>query len=374
MRIAPDNIAYIDTALAGFIVSLAGSRPDCRGLLLVDGEILSELTAKPSSNLISAWEKLVREKFVQRPQSLVEKPLRLQVTPALIGLAVIVHNRIYLSDERSSDAREAADLHDLTLLNLLPVPETDSDILGFDLLISAYGNFLRETGVTLGPENLRIGLLHFSPFTALKSLDLALPSPLASRASEYLPNWQAAVLSDDSLFESDAWWGRVRDLLGRPELAFRLGTGWLEMPENRLSCIGLGIFFEELRQQGNYDDHILRFFEAYEFLHKVVTTEVNSGTKATGFALLTLIETMLAAAGDGNSSRHLNQTGNEYFLKFRALLEIVANSGGVPGGFRHLSHDFCFKRLLPLVSLATITGGQRREPGALVDFGRINFS
>jgi len=374
MRITSANIAQLDTALTGFIVSLAGSRPVCRGLLLVDGGILSELTAKPSSNLIMAWEKLVCEKFVQRPQSRAEKPLRLRVTPALIGLAVIVHNRIFLSDERSSGAREAADLHDLTLLNLLPVPETDSDILGFDLLISAYGNFLRETGVTLGPENLRVGLLHLSPFTALKLLDLALPLPLASRAPEYLPNWQTAVPADDSLPESAAWWGRVQDLLSRPQLAFCLGSGWLEMPENRLSCIGLGIFFEELRQQGSYDDHILRFFEAYEFLQRVVTTEVDSGTKATGFALLTLIETMLAAAGDGKSSRRLNQTGNEYFLKFRALLEIVANHGGVPGGFRHLSHNFCFKRLLPLVSLATITGGQRREPGALVDFGQINFS
>ncbi len=374
MRLELENIKAVDTALAGFLATAGSLRPRCRGVLLVDGAILNELTSNPSCGLRKAWEKLLLQQSFGEYRNAAGKAARLPVTQALTGLAVIVHNRIFLDYEKSSSLKEAADRHDLALLERLPQPESESDIILSDLLISIYSHQRRVVSKNKELDKPGAALLQFSPFTALKSLDLALPEVLASLAPEYLTHWQAAAQADDSEPETGEWWSRVEKILSRPELAHRLKSGWLELSENRLSCVGIGLFFEELRHRGGYDDFILRFFEAYEFLQRTAAASVESEAEIDSFALLRLIESLLSAADSRTVSRRLNQAGNEYFLKFRSLLEIVAARGGIPGGVRHLSQNFCFRQLLPLVSLATITGGERRGAGSLTDFGRINFS
>ncbi len=367
MRLESENLALVDAELAGFIVSLAGLQPVCRTLLQVNSEILRELVVTPSFELQRAWRVLVRQQFKGLPvDSAGKSKPAFVITPALIGLAVVLHNQITLLYGNYNNESELINLYDRTLLNSLPVPRSTSDILSFDLLLSAYCQFLRTETEPLELDLLSSDLLNLSPFTSLKYLDLSLPRPLARIATEYLPHWPNREREKDE----GEWWNRVDEILCHQGLTAALRNAWLECPENRLSCLGLGVFLEEVRRRGQDEHLILSFFEAYEFTQKIA----QSGSEAEPVSLIDLIASQLAASGDSLSGRRLNQVGNEYFLKFRALLEIVADRGGVPGEFRHLSHDFCLKRLLPLVSLATITGGQRFEQQSPVKFGEVKFS
>ena len=362
MRLECDKV---DAVLADFILSLSRSKPVSRTRLQVDGRLLGALAGNPSPALIQAWQELVRQKFLYSAQVL-QGAKRISVTPSLLGVTVILNNLCAAAGEFNSPSWKRAALHDRNLFDRLSIPRTEADILSFDLLISAYGDFLRRDEAALDLDQLQIDLLNFSPFTALKSLDLILPSPLQQLLPLYLPH----RLAENDFVESEQWWSAVDEILGQPGLVYSLHHAWLKLSENRLSCLGLGLFFEEIRRRGKNDDLILSFFEAYEFLQKFTGT----GSTVIRVDLLDLIKTQLTASGESLSGRRLNQVGNEYFMKFRALLEIVAARGGVPGEFRHLSHSFYFKRLLPLVSLATISGGQRFEQKSLTKFGEVKFS
>ncbi len=369
MWLNTENQPVIDAGLAGFIVSLAGSRPVCKAALLLNNELLHKLAAAPSPKLKKAWQLLGRQRF--KRVSMADEPNRsqpiLRVSPALIVLAVILHNQIFLRNNHfNNDAAEPVRRHVQACLNLLSSPRTPADILNFDLLLAPYCEYLRAENAAGKLDQLSLDLLNLAPFTALQYLDLALPEPLLRKASAYLPHWPASRELDIG----EAWWSAVSGILDCPDLVAALKNAWLGLPENRLSCLGLGVFLEEVRGLGQYDDLILSFFEAYEFLQKLPP----SAAAGAGVCLPDLIAGLLKASGDTLSGRRLNQVGNEYFLKFRALLEILAHRRGVPGEFRHLSYDFCFKRLLPLAALATITGGQRREQSTPVSFSTIKFS
>jgi len=355
----------IDAVLANFIHSLAQARPFSRSLLLVDSGAIKVLADTPSPALSRAWEELFRAEC-RDPVRALSKLESFPVTAALTGLAVILNNRVAAGDKFDSASLDRAADYNRSLLDSLSVPKTEPEISGFDLPLLAYCDFLRQDEERSGLDQFQQDLLNFSPFTALKSFDLLLPGPLPGLVSEYLPHYHGKK----DLCDSDPWWRQVAEIVAQPDLVHSLLDAWLRLPESRLSCLGLGLFLEELRRRGPYDPLILSFFEAYEFMLKVVPPDPETGRAD----LIKLIASQLGASGDSLSGRRLNQVGNEYFMKFRALLEIVAARGGVPGEFRHLTHDFCFKRLLPLVPLATITGGQRLKQQASAKFSEVRFS
>ena len=115
--------------------------------------------------------------------------------------------------------------------------------------------------------------------------------------------------------------------------------------------IGIGIFLEKLRLRGPelFKPAILAYYEAYDYGQKFAPENKK-------YALVTIIAGLLQSP-----SRKHNRRGNQYFLKFRALLEIIAEQGGLNREDSGLSREFCFAMLLPLVRLATVIGG-RREP------------
>lgn len=369
MRLESEKLALVDAELVTFIISLAGLRPVCRTLLQVNGGTLRKLVETPSFALQRAWQILARQQFKGWAIDASEKSKpAFVITPNLIGLTIILHNRVALQSDNFNNESELVTLYDRSLLNCLPGPRSPSDILSFDLLLSAYFQFLRSGSASIELDSFSSALFNLSPFTSLKHLDLALPRPLAQIATEYLAHWPGAENVNEN--DDGEWWNRVDEILHDQDLLAVLRNAWLTLPENRSSCLGLGLFLEEIRRRGQNDYLILSFFEAYEFTQKIMQTE----SQEKSFSLLDLVAGQLAAPGDSLSGRRLNQVGNEYFLKFRALLEIVADRGGVPVEFRHLSHDFCFKRLLPLVPLATITGGRRIEQITPTKFSQVRFS
>ena len=286
-------------------------------------------------------------------------------------MAIVTYNflKIYSTDKQDKEQEAILD-YNLQLCQTISPAVNPVDGTIYDSLIEPCCKLRRKISAKIKTEN---SLLRINPFSELKNLDLVLPTPLNILADSYLVHQQKNQESSDQPEPNvsdknnyQGWWLQVEKLILNPPLKRLLRDQWLTIPENTLSCIGLGIFFEELRRRGKkqFRTPILDFFEAYDFMQRHQVQTEDTGDK---YHRLTIIRHLLES-----KNREHNRKGNEYFLKFRALLEIIAEEQAIPREFRHLSRDFCLQRLAPLSALATVIGGERATHTPT--FGTIQFS
>jgi hypothetical protein len=200
-------------------------------------------------------------------------------------------------------------------------------------------------------------LLARSPLTALAALDRHTPAALDPLAAELLPGWQPVQHPGG---DAGPWLDGVAGLLAEPRLARWVRQRWLALPETRRACRNTGLLLEALRRRGGHRDFVLEFYEAYVYFR----AETRAGARA--WPVLETAEKLLRVPGDDRAALHLNRRGNEYFLKFRPLVEILIEEGGLPADYDQLSLEFvlALRRLLPYVT----EGTQQR-----VAFGQVEF-
>jgi hypothetical protein len=117
----------------------------------------------------------------------------------------------------------------------------------------------------------------------------------------------------------------------------------------------LGLLLEALRQRGDQRAIILEFYEAFDYFRAEQIADPWHGT-IRHWPLLDHIERLLRADGDSEAAIQLNRRGNEYFLLFRPLLEIIITEHGLPRDYNHLKLDLiqALRSLLPLTTEAQI--------------------
>ncbi|MBN2807933.1 MAG: hypothetical protein JXR80_00375 [Deltaproteobacteria bacterium] len=395
MRIISDRPDLIATLLSGFLQNLAtSSENDCRPffanadlpLVCPDGESIKLLSSSPAIQLQKAWFKLIDNAAVCR--LLPEIPdKQITITPTLTALAIVAYNFSKISSCKGLNTTalpaEFSGLnYNLQLCRSIPAAAPISAVI-YDKLIDCGCRIRRKNPpADISEKRFLTALLALNPLSELKNLDLALPAALSRLTKSYLPQGQnikeSSVQGENRLNDDgngdgncEQWWIQAENLLSNLSLKRLLRDQWLILPENSLSCTGLGIFLEELRRRGEekFRTTILEFFEAYDYMHCQQRPETagNDAAHPLGYPRLTIIKHLLES-----KNRQLNRRGNEYFLKFRALLEIIAREQSIPREFRHLSREFCLQHLAPLTALATVVGGDRemRTP----TFGKIQFS
>ena len=392
MRIASDNSVLIEAVLSGFLRSLAGAPgADLKSafwlsdppLIGPDGEIIRRLSSSPSEELKKAWSKQIAgtNLFQLVPKA---SENQITITPTLTALAIVAYNFLKIhAQERRDKSSELISLsivdYNFQLCATLNSAANLIDGVIFDSLIDPCCRLWREEPhKTESRNSLLANLLSINPFSELKNIDLRLPIPLQSLAGSYLAHkeksheqsspTEASTTGDNNY---QWWWLQSENFILSPPLMRILRDQWLSIPENHLSAIGLGIFLEELRRRGKEEFRIpiLEFYEAYDFMqrHQASTPGEHKTSPHSTYQKLTIIQHLLQS-----KERKLNQKGNEYFLKFRALLEIIAEKQSIPSEFRHLSREFCLRRLAPLTALATVIGGHRQNETPT--FGEIEFS
>ncbi len=162
-------------------------------------------------------------------------------------------------------------------------------------------------------------------------------------------------------------WIRWLPPLAQPAIAGYLRRRWLNLPETRPACRNLGLLLEALRRRGDGRACILEFYEAYDRF--CATTMQDAWRRPVRcWPLFDRIERLLRAAGDSEAAIRLNRWGNEYFLKFRALLQIVIDENRLPRDFNLLTLDF-INALRPLLEW---TSEAQAVPGP--DWGAIEFA
>ena len=382
MRLITNEIYLIDAILNGFLRSLSGDlEADCKSVfwasntarLCPDGKIIRNLCSSPSEELKKAWQKQINGTAVYQ-LLLIEPENLITITPALTALAIVTYNFLKIhSDTNHGKNNESALDYSLQLCRTIPPTTNPVDGIIYDSLIEPCCKFWRKTSGKVKTENSFLtALLRINPFSELKNLDLILPAPIKNLAGSYLshqpegqerPDQSEPVATGAN--NDQEWWFQTEKIILNPPLKRILRDQWLTIPENNLSCIGLGIFFEELRCRGKkqFRTPILEFFEAYDFLQRHQRQPEGTGER---YQKLTIIQHLLES-----KNREHNRKGNEYFLKFRALLEIIASEQAIPRKFRHLSREFCLQHMASLASLATIIGGERETEAPT--FGAIQF-
>lgn len=395
MRLINCDASTIETILSVFLNSLsADPEPDYNSafwrsntpILCPDGEIIQYLSSSPSKELKVAWSKQIESSAAYRLLPIASKK-QITITPALTALAIVAYNFIKILSTATQDKKsELITLpgldYSLQLCSSIP-PATDPlDGIIYDSLIEPCCKLWRKKSPDTKADNsFLVALLRTNPFSELKNLDLQLPAPLKYLASSYLTHQEEKNQEYIDRSEAGAtcdnnhqiWWLLTEKFILTPPLMRVLRDQWLSIPENSLSCMGLGIFLEELRRRSKKDFRtpILEFFEAYDFMQRhqaeAVTQNDHDPSYKQIYQRLTIIQHHLES-----KNRQLNQKGNEYFLKFRALLEIIAEEQAIPSDFRHLSREFCLHRLAPLTALATVIGGGRETHTST--FGEIKFS
>jgi hypothetical protein len=233
----------------------------------------------------------------------------------------------------------------------------------------AYHAVLRGTSeatARISPERagaLR-AIIERSPLTALWSLDTHMPAALNALAAELLPGWQSTSHATDYGWPSDdEWLKRVAALLNIEPIARWARRRWLMMPETRAACRNVGLLLEALRRRGSHRAFILDFYEAYDYFRARTRNGEWQG-KERFWPILEETEKLLRVAGDSDAALRINRRGNEYFLKFRALIETVIAENGIPTDYAHLSREF-IQSLRPLVAFATEGARQRLSFGAV---------
>jgi len=392
MRLIIDDTRLIEKVLIGFLRSLRDTLDSDHEsiwesantpLICPDGEIIRNLNSSTADELKKAWSTLID---IANVSQLLPKASENQITitPALTALAIASYNSLKIHSHADRDKEwEPTKLSgfDYTLKLCQTIPSAADPVAGvlYDSLIDPCCKIWRKNPPkTKNERSLLAALLCINPFSELKNLDLKLPAPLKNLTGCYLvhqdkmqeyPEQSTPATSNSVRNSNHQWWLQAERFILTPPLMRILRDQWLTIPENSLSCTGLGIFLEELRrrEKKQFRTPILEFFEAYDYLQQHQTQEESGLHRQHSYQKLAIIQHLLES-----KNHKLNRKGNAYFLKFRALLEIIAEEQSVPNEIHHLSREFCLQRLAPLSALATIIGGERTA--ITPSFGMVQYS
>jgi hypothetical protein len=358
----------VEETLFRFLLTVRDNRPQATAALAAEQATLREIYAAPHPDLGEAFGHCLNALLVEIDCDLTGRS-RMNVPAPVFGLALAVNNCLapLMPEQVKAGADEAdrADEFTQALVGTLPAAR------GFNAAL-AYHAVLRGTSdaVTRVSENraaLMRSLIERSPLTALWSLNVHTPAALCTLAAELLPGWQ--VKSDSKAHGwpgDDEWLKRVAALLDNERVARWIRQRWLTMPETRAACRNVGLLLEALRRRGGHRAFILDFYEAYDYFRARTRADEWNG-QGRFWPVLEEIEKLLRVQGDSDAALAINRRGNEYFLKFRALVETVITENGIPTDYAHLSREF-IQSLRPL--LAFVTEGTRQR----LSFGAVAFS
>ncbi|MDX6696086.1 MAG: hypothetical protein QOF02_3689 [Blastocatellia bacterium] len=357
----------LEETLFRFLLTARGNRPLATTALAAAGATLREVYNAPHPDLRKVFGHCLNALLVEIDCDMTGRS-ETNVPASVFGLALAVNNCLapHAPEQLGAGADEASlfDKFTRALVATLPVARGLNAALAYHAVLRGSTDAIAR--VSTERAALLRALIERSPLTALWSLDAHLPAALETLAFELLPGWQVTGRSSDYGWPSDdEWLKRVASLLNNESIARWARRRWLTMPETRAACRNVGLLLEALRRRGGHRAFILDFYEAYDYFRARTRPGEWQGQERF-WPVLVETEKLLRVAGDSDAVLHINRRGNEYFLKFRALIETVIAENGIPTDYAHLSREF-IQSLRPL--LAYTTAGARQR----LSFGTVAF-
>jgi len=378
----------LERALFDFLISVRDGRPRADRPVITERETLQALYTAPHPDLCEVLRHCLDAFLVElTPDSSVWGTVK--APSAALGVALAGMNwlsanggrqrgRVTVDQEEEETSRDPVGEFTAALLATLPPARERDSALAYHAVLRGLPALLsvsNPTAAQRSPARDRLfhALIERSPLTALWAVDLYTPAALDPLAVELLPGWDPENRPADVWGGAEAWLETVTGLLRDPRLARWARHRWLALPETRPACRNTGLLLEALRRQDDVTstnwDLLLAFYECYD--HFRGETRKNAwGEPVRVWPLLTRMEKLLTVGGDDEllsaAALRVNRRGNEYFLKFRSLLELVVEEGGLPEAYPHLTLDF----VLTLRRLVRYTTTEARQQ---IKFEEIAF-
>jgi len=369
MWLALSNKLELEEALFHFLLTVRDGQPQAARPLVAEKTTLRDLYAGPHPDLLKALHHCLDAFLVE----LGPDPAgwgRVTMPAETLGVALAALNSLAPArPQPPADEGEQRDpVGDFTaaLIATLPPARQRDAALAYHAVLrgAARSNDLSR----LPPERARLlhALVERSPLTALWALDAHTPTALDGIAAELLPGWPPGDRPGGEAWRNaDEWLDAVAALLAAPQVARWLRYRWLALPETRPACRNVGLLLEALRRRRDHRALILEFYEAYDYFCAETRPDPWRG-QVRVWPVLETIEKLLRTPGDDEAAIRVNRWGNEYFIKFRPLIEIIIAEQGIPTDYTLLSPEFvlALRALLPY-----ITEGARQR----IAFGEIAF-
>ncbi|HEY0406347.1 MAG TPA: hypothetical protein VGC89_11510 [Pyrinomonadaceae bacterium] len=357
----------LEETLFRFLLTARNNRPLATNALAAEQATLREVYAAPHPDLKKVFGHCLNSLLVEIDDEMAGRS-QMNVPAPVFGLALAVNNCLAPLSPALFGAEESEavlfDKFTQALVATLPVARGLNAALAYHAVLRGTTDAIAR--ISAPRATFMRALVERSPLTALWSLDTHTPAALEALASELLPGWQVKGRATDYGWPSDdEWLKRVAALLANERIARWSRRRWLAMPETRAACRNVGLLLEALRRRGGHRAFILDFYEAYDYFRARTRPDEWRGQERF-WPVLDEIEKLLRVAGDSDAALQINRRGNEYFLKFRALIETVIAENGVPTDYAHLSREF-IQSLRPL--LAFVTEGARQR----LSFGAVAF-
>ncbi|HEX8141243.1 MAG TPA: hypothetical protein VF553_01520 [Pyrinomonadaceae bacterium] len=365
MWLEPASRPALEETLFRFLLTVRDNRPQTLRAMVAERAMLREIVAAPHPDLREAFGHCLNALLLEMDYDMAAR-IKKRVPALVLGLALAANNCLApmpLGEAAEADA--VAGLYDdftEALIAALPTARSFNTAIAYHAILRVSARAPLRVGTRRAA--LMRALIERSPLTALSSLDVHTPAGLESLAAELLPGWQVKPKATAYGWASDEdWLSAVAGLLKDKRIARFVRRGLLGMAETRVSCRNTGLLLEALRRRGESRAFILDFYESYDYF-RAQTREREWQAEKRCWPILEEIEKLLRASGDSDAALQLNRRGNEYFLKFRALIETVIAENGVPADYAHLSREFV-QSLRPLLAFVTESARQRLSFGAV---------
>lgn len=367
MRITLSNQSALEEALFHFLVSVRDGRPRADSALFAEDETIRSLYNDPHPDLQEAFGHCLDNLLIKMEHD----PLKfgkLRASASALGVALAVHNCLAPGIVlQTGDGRTPADpVGDFIsrLIATLPCAGELDAALAYHAVIQEAVPALQQ--MTEQRALLFHALIGLSPLTALWAMDVYTPPALYPIAAECLPGYHPTEEVREGVRPDLEEWEHVAArLLSREPVARWLRHRWLTMPETRISCRNVGLLLEMLRRRGTHREFVLSFYEAYDYFCSQSRPD-EWGGQMTVWPVFDTIEKLLRTPGDNEAAIAVNRRGNEYFMKFRPLIELIIEEESIPTDYFHLSRKFV-GAIRPLMDYITEVGEQR------ISFGEITF-
>lgn len=363
MWIEPLEKSEVERLLFHFFLETCKGPPRAKRPLVMTGAVFRSVIEKPHPDLVAAYRHCLGA-FLTSAGSDHASWGKFRVPPDVFTAAIAHYN--YLSARRMKFGPSARPDKNAGEPPPDPALEFTQEITGRIAPAVDKNTAIALHTVLRGIENsppeadgawrnIWRALMELSPLTALWSMDVHTPEALVKLAPQFLTGWDRTQPSGVPVWPDDAQWNRiVSELTADPHIGRMLRRRWLAFPETRTACRNTGLVLEMLRRSGNHREFILEYYEGYEFFN---SEKQPYSYPSRNWPVLETIERLLRFPGDTDTAMQVNRRGNEYFLKFRPLLEFVIEENGVPKDFKYLT-PVLVDAIRPLVDLATFGGEQ----------------
>lgn len=364
--VPPASKAEVEERLFRFLCSLDEGRLEVAGPVVVERATWRALCQSPHPDLTKALRQCLNGLLVE----LAPEASRwgdFELSPAALGAALVAYTCLVPPLSQGDDVLDPLPGFAAALVETLPPARSLTEMLACHSVLRRAAESLPE----LAPDRAAVlhHLLNRCPLSALYHLHLHTPPPLTPLAAELLRGWDRRVQPPAPWASLEDWLNTICPVLAQPAITAYLRRRWLALPETRPACRNLGLLLEALRRRGDSREFILTFYEAYDRWGTQPAPEPGNGT-ARHWPVLEVIDRLLRVENDSEAAIRLNRWGNEYFMKFRALIQTVIAENGLPADFNLLTPQL-IAGLRPLLSwTGEVPGGPRLDLGTIEFDGR----